>query len=36
MDPEGLRIFDTRERPFRVRGATLEVGIVRCAHEWLD
>ena len=36
MDPEGLRVFDTRERPFRVRGATLEVGIVRCAHEWLD
>jgi lipopolysaccharide transport system ATP-binding protein len=35
MDPEALRLFDTVERPFIVRGATREFGLVRLEHEWL-
>ena len=36
LDPEGLRIFDTLERGFVVRGHTRELGVVRLAHRWLD
>lgn len=36
FDPEGLRIFDTLERGFVVRGQTRELGIVRLAHQWVD
>ncbi|MGD8384325.1 MAG: ABC transporter ATP-binding protein [Lysobacterales bacterium] len=36
MDPEGVRVFDSREVAFRVTGSTKEVGYVRLAHEWLD
>lgn len=35
MDPEGLRVFDTVERPFTVRGASRELGCVRIPHRWL-
>jgi lipopolysaccharide transport system ATP-binding protein len=36
MDPEGVRVFDSREVAFRVTGNTKEVGYVRLAHEWLE
>jgi len=36
MDPEGVRVFDSRETPFRVSGNTKEVGYIRLPHEWLD
>ncbi|MBZ0223790.1 MAG: ABC transporter ATP-binding protein [Dokdonella sp.] len=35
LDPEGLRVFDTVERPLVVRGSTSEFGLVRLAHRWL-
>ena len=35
MDPEELRLFDTMERGFAVRGSTRELGMVRLSHEWL-
>jgi lipopolysaccharide transport system ATP-binding protein len=34
MDPEGLRLFDTVERGFVVRGESREFGLVRLAHRW--
>jgi lipopolysaccharide transport system ATP-binding protein len=34
MDSEALRLFDTVERAFTVRGHTRELGLVRLAHEW--
>ncbi len=36
LDTEGLRIFDTLERGFVVRGHTRELGVVRLAHRWVD
>lgn len=33
-DPEGLRVCDTLERTFRVRGETREFGLVRLPHRW--
>lgn len=35
MDPEGLRVCDTIEREFRVRGESTEFGMVHLGHEWL-
>ncbi len=35
MDSEELRLFDTVERGFSVRGATRELGIVRLQHQWM-
>lgn len=35
MDPEGMRLYDTSELRFRVRGESRELGFVRLAHEWL-
>ncbi len=34
MDPEGLRMCDTAERNFRIRGETQEFGLVRLEHRW--
>jgi len=34
LDPEGVRVFDTVERGFVVRGSTREMGLVRLAHRW--
>jgi len=34
LDPEGLRMCDTLERTFRVRGETTEFGQVRLPHRW--
>ncbi len=34
MDPEGLRVFDTRTRELLVRGDSREFGLVRLAHQW--
>ena len=34
LDPEGLRIHDTREATFTVTGRSREVGMVRLAHRW--
>ncbi|HET7730239.1 MAG TPA: ABC transporter ATP-binding protein [Usitatibacter sp.] len=34
LDPEGLRLFDTVEVPFVVRGRTRDYGFVRLPHEW--
>ncbi|SDE00723.1 ABC transporter ATP-binding protein [Aquimonas voraii] len=36
MDPEGLRVFDTVERAFTLRGASRELGCVRLPHRWLQ
>ena len=35
LDAEGLRVFDTVERGFIVRGASRELGLVRLQHRWL-
>lgn len=34
LDPEGLRLFDTVESGFTVRGATRDYGVVRLEHRW--
>ncbi len=34
MDPEGLRLFDTREVELVIRGASREFGVVRLPHVW--
>jgi lipopolysaccharide transport system ATP-binding protein len=36
MDPEGLRVFDTQERIFQVNGKSIDVGIVKMPHEWVE
>ena len=36
MDPEGLRVCDTREMPFRVQGKSVEFGFVRLPHVWVS
>ena len=36
LDPEGVRVFDTFECAFSVRGATREFGFVRLPHRWND
>jgi lipopolysaccharide transport system ATP-binding protein len=33
-DPEGLRVFDTREVPLLVTGSSRELGLVRLPHRW--
>jgi lipopolysaccharide transport system ATP-binding protein len=35
LDPEGVRLFDTVERPFVVAGDSREMGFVRLPHRWL-
>lgn len=35
MDPEGVRLFDTKERTLVIRGSTREFGMVRLAHRWI-
>jgi lipopolysaccharide transport system ATP-binding protein len=34
LDPEGVRLFDTVERPLQVTGETRELGFVRLEHRW--
>lgn len=34
LDPEGLRLYDTVEADFAIRGATRDYGLVRLEHEW--
>ena len=34
LDPEGVRMFDTVERPLVVSGDTRELGLVRLPHRW--
>ena len=34
LDPEGMRLFDTVELPFRVTGQTREFGICQLKHQW--
>jgi lipopolysaccharide transport system ATP-binding protein len=34
MDPEGMRLFDTREAQFQVTGVSRELGVVRLKHTW--
>jgi lipopolysaccharide transport system ATP-binding protein len=34
MDPEGMRLCDTAELRFRVRGESRELGFVRLRHQW--
>ncbi|HBK55293.1 MAG TPA: ABC transporter ATP-binding protein [Xanthomonadales bacterium] len=36
MDPEGLRLFETVERGFSIRGQSRELGLVRLPLRWLD
>lgn len=35
LDPPGLRMFDTIEKDFLVRGDTRELGICRMRHRWI-
>jgi lipopolysaccharide transport system ATP-binding protein len=35
LDPPGLRMFDTIEKDFIVRGDTRELGICRMRHRWI-
>ena len=35
MDPEGMRLCDTAELRFRVRGESRELGFVRLSHRWI-
>jgi lipopolysaccharide transport system ATP-binding protein len=35
LDPPGLRLFDTVEKEFTVRGNTREMGICRLHHRWV-
>jgi len=34
LDPESVRLFDTVERGFVVRGQSREFGLVRLPHHW--
>ncbi len=34
MDSEGMRLFDTLERPLTIRGKSREFGMVRLQHRW--
>jgi lipopolysaccharide transport system ATP-binding protein len=34
MDPEGMRVCDTQEKRFRIRGQSRELGFVRLGHHW--
>lgn len=34
LDPEGVRLFDTREQSLHIRGASRELGLVRLPHVW--
>jgi lipopolysaccharide transport system ATP-binding protein len=34
LDPEGVRMFDTLEKPLVVTGSAREFGLVRIAHRW--
>jgi len=34
MDPEGYRVYDTMEEPFRVCGESRDLGFIRLRHEW--
>ena len=34
LDPEGLRLYDSREMEFVVTGETRDYGVVELAHEW--
>lgn len=34
MDSEGIRLFDTVERPLTIRGRTRELGLIRIPHLW--
>ena len=34
LDTEGVRLFDTLERVFTVRGESREFGLVRLQHSW--
>ena len=36
MDPEGVRVFDSGQITFTIKGNTKEVGFVRLNHEWPD
>ena len=36
LDPEGMRLFDTVEKHIRITGKTLDFGVVRLPHEWLE
>ena len=36
MDPEGLRVHDTVETEFNVRGQSRALGLVRLPHRWIE
>ena len=36
LDPEGVRMFDTLEKPLVVRGRSRELGFVRIEHRWAE
>ena len=36
MDPEGLRVHDTVETEFSVRGQSRALGLVQLPHRWID
>ena len=34
LDPEGVRMFDTLEKPLVVTGTAREFGLIRIEHRW--
>lgn len=36
LDPEGMRLFDTVEKHLRITGKTIDVGVVRLPHAWME
>ena len=36
LDSEGVRLFDTIERPLTIRGQSREFGLVRLEHRWTE
>jgi lipopolysaccharide transport system ATP-binding protein len=34
LDPEGVRMFDTLEKPLVVTGVARELGLIRIEHRW--
>lgn len=36
LDPEGMRLFDTVEKDIRITGKTIDFGVVRLPHKWME
>ena len=36
LDPEGMRLFDTVEKHLRITGQSIDFGMVRLQHDWME